>query len=150
MIGRFRQFGKTLSRAFPTAAPRALREPHDPAAPSATRLEARPSADDQRQPASDAPALTDAVRFRDCGERVGSLYGKPKALGGDQRADLGQRVKGVALSAATEARPVPFRAAEAGERHDVVRAAGEIGLPDYGITGLRVEWTPKVRHRILW
>jgi hypothetical protein len=70
--------------------------------------------------------LTDAVRLRDLVEWVGSLDGKPKAPGFDERSYFSKRVKGVAVKAAAEAHVVPFRSVEVGERHHVLRAASEI------------------------
>ena len=57
---------------------------------------ARPLVDYQHQPASNVPVLTDAVRFRDLVERIGSLDRKPKAPGFDERSYFSKRVKGVA------------------------------------------------------
>ncbi len=63
--------------------------------------------------------LTDAVRFRDFVEWVGSLDRKPKAPGCDERSYFPERVKGMALKAAAEAHTMLFRAVEVGEGHHI-------------------------------
>ena len=68
--------------------------------------------------------LTDAVRLRDLVEWVGSLDGKPKAPGFDERSYFRERVKGVALIAVAEAHLVLFGSVDVGECHHVLRAAG--------------------------
>jgi hypothetical protein len=72
------------------------------------------------------PALTDAVRFRDLVEWVGSLDWKPKAPSFDERCYLSKRMKGVALKAVAESHLVLFRSVHIGECHHVLRAACKI------------------------
>ena len=95
-------------------------------APLAEHPVVRPLVDYQHEPASNVPVLTDAVRFRDLVEWIGSLDGKPKAPGFDERSYFSQRVKGVTLKAIAEAHLVLFRSVDVGERHHVLRAASEI------------------------
>jgi hypothetical protein len=65
-------------------------------------IDVRPLGDYQHYPASNVPVLTDAVRFRDFVEQVGSLDRKPKAPRFDKRSYFSKRVKGVAVKAVAE------------------------------------------------
>ena len=70
--------------------------------------------------------LADAVRLRDLGEREGPRDREREAPGLDQLADLAERVDRAAGVPAAEPHPVLPRAAEVGDRHDVLRAAREL------------------------
>lgn len=87
--------------------------------------QSQPLADDQHQPASNVPALADAMRFRDFVEWVGSLDGKPKAPGFDKRPYFAKRVKSVAFGAAAESHPILFRSIDIGECHHILLPACE-------------------------
>jgi hypothetical protein len=69
--------------------------------------------------------LAHPVRLGHLGEREGLRDREREAPGLDQLADLAERVDRAASVPAAEPHPVLLRASEVGDRHDVLRAAGE-------------------------
>jgi len=91
--------------------------------------DAAASADQQHELPAHVTVLADAVRLGNLGEREGLRDREREAPGLDQLADLGECVHRAAGVPAAEPHPVLLRAAEVGDRHDVLRAARELDEP---------------------